>query len=306
MPTSTLNRFPNGFPDSEEVVLQWNQRYTITSTGGAGPVYIVLAANGPFDPDVYLSAVQPNNYDDWAVQYARYLPIETRMTFKMRDIKASTAALPYPSPVGVIFGPDTQDWSAAAVTFSSAYSRARTKSAFAGRNGDTTWVMRNSADQLRGFTTAQGEGTETASAVVTANPTSLWYYNFAFAGDQDTVTDATIRLEMRIRFFARTSQNLDLLTRAQALHAAKPKPKKVAGIEYMVKAPTGASAASETKGDSKSSVAQLSGGSAMDLDSVLDDKEELERLRAYKRMFLSSGAAELAEAKAKVGSKKGT
>jgi hypothetical protein len=250
-----FKKLTGGFPDSEEVVLRFENQYQVTTTTTTLQ-YIVIAGNGCFDPDVYASTVQPNNWDDWSVQYSRYLPMSARCEVKCRNIGLSNATIPVPAPAQVVFGPDNQDASSTSATVSGSLSRPRYKAAYVSSTGTTRLRATASAQQLKGYTPAQMQGFDIATAAVGANPTSLWYFNLIFYGVNATatVTAVDIRVDYTVRFYSRISQDLDLVTRAGLLTHPVEK-KSLPGI-VSAKSPVHVSGGSpssvESKGDFKS------------------------------------------------------
>lgn len=237
-PHATIVRMVGGFPDTEEVTLRFTQRYTVT-TSGSTPQYVVVSGNGMFDPDQYSSATQPNNWDDWAVQYTRYMPMSSTITLKLRDITPSVVATnTTPNNVAfVVAGPDIDDAKSTGLSAVGAESRPRYKSAYPSRVSQSVIKMSTGAMQLRGYTSAQMQGQETAQAATSANPTAGWFWNIIFASGNDTDPTTTIcdvRIDYKVRFFQRISQGLDFFaSRAASLIAGRPKPKSSAGIKVL-------------------------------------------------------------------------
>ncbi len=205
-PESKRTRLIGGFADTTVVTLRYDQRLALTVTSGVDQTY-VFRGNGPYDPDATGTGGQPNNYDDWAVQYNRYRVISSRL--RVTAINTTSNLLVCVLPAN----------SAASITVDTASSRPRsvTKYLTSSAGSIIRWDLNYSTAQILGRTPAQVQADSNLQAQLNTTPNDPWYWTIV-AQSADGTTTATgqffVRIDYTMQWFDRIDEGLDLVTRA--------------------------------------------------------------------------------------------
>jgi len=205
-PEAKRTRLIGGFPDTAVVTLRYDQRLALTVTSGVDQTY-VFRGNGPYDPDATGTGGQPNNYDDWAVQYNRYRVISSRLRVTAINTTSNLIVCVLPAN------------SAASTTVDAASSRPRsvTKYLTSSAGSIIKWDLNYSTAQILGRTPAQVQADSNLQAQLNTTPNDPWYWTIV-AQSSDGSTTATgqffVRVDYTMQWFDRIDEGLDLVTRA--------------------------------------------------------------------------------------------
>lgn len=202
-PELIKTRLLGGFADSEVVNLVYAQRFSLTSS--ALPAEYVFRGNGPYDPDLTGTGLQPSWYDTWTSVYNRYRVIRSSCLVTAVGITSSTA------PTVTLHA----NSSLVSSTFQDSVARPRSKVAFASTSAGPPLRMSSSYStaQVLGLSDAQAQASSEVQSLYNDVPTNQWYWVIE-QNSMDGSTSVTAYYEVKIiytiQFFDRVDPRLDL------------------------------------------------------------------------------------------------
>lgn len=162
-----------GIPDMISVKLNYVEQVTIASVGGNPYMLYTFAGNSLFDPNVTGTGHQPMYFDQYAALYARYRVVAS--SFKIDVINVSGVSAMY-----YVVEPNTIQ--STTTDLSTLYEQSRS-----GAPRIVPVASRIASRMKRYVSTRKVCGLtktqmydDTFSALVTANPGNLWYWNLLF------------------------------------------------------------------------------------------------------------------------------
>ncbi len=211
-------RLMGGFPDRVRVTLRYTTKVALTSSVTASTY--LWRGNDLYDPDVTSTGGQPNNFDDWMVQYSKFRVHGSRARLHLGS--TSTAALGL-----VSFGVSQSGGTGSVVTTVS--SRPRQKVHWVnGGQSDVFDDQRYTTKQVLGMTQSQFEGSDQLIGTASGTPALSWYWMLtqeSYDGSTSTSTYGLVIIDYDVEFFSRADQGLDLMTRAKVVAAGREEKK---------------------------------------------------------------------------------
>jgi hypothetical protein len=206
-PLTVRPRLLGGFPDRARVTLRYNSTQ-INAAITTVPSSQVIRGNGPFDPDATSTGSQPNNYDDYALQYNRYRVYGARVKVWI-SIQSATL-----NCSAILSARHTSTAISGIATFENAqsnpYVKRRQVSIQTNATARPHLSMQMSTSK---FLAVPIEDPDIASLVSTT-PAHPWYFHInVINADYSTNTSFTVSWEIDydIEFWDRLEQSLDSL-----------------------------------------------------------------------------------------------
>ncbi len=210
-----------GFNDRKRVTLRYVETVLLTSTSGAEGSY-VFRGNGPYDPNQTGTGGQPDNWDDYALQYYGQHTLGSRC-FVQFTINTNTNVGMRVSLCPQIATPIT--------TVDDMTSRPYAKSlVYNTYNSGSVIAAQMSSMRRLGLTKAQLVGSDQCGSSTATLPSQQWYWVLGYGSSDKSTTVAgyaTFTIDYDILFHTRLDENLNRHVSAK-LSAAK---NLVAGLE---------------------------------------------------------------------------
>jgi hypothetical protein len=188
----------------------------LTNLTTTGSFSYVFRGTGPFDPDVTSTGGQPANYDDWSALYQNYRVWSSSIKV---HVLPTTSAL---EPTAWLVAPRHTATAITAGTFydAAAMPYAQNKIINVYRAGAPDAIFRSSmtARKFYGLSKTEFEGRDDITAIVSASPTTQWYWHVSAINIDTAITSEvaiSVDLVYDIEFFNRTETTLDLRIAAQ-------------------------------------------------------------------------------------------
>jgi hypothetical protein len=198
-----------GFEDRKRVTLRYTETVTLTSTSGALATY-VFRGNGPYDPNQSGTGAQPNNWDDYALQYYNQHTLGSRIYIQ--------GAINTNTNIGVRMVLSPRINSAAVScddSLSEPYAKGMTFNTY---NTGNTLASAMSSMRRFGLTQQQLVGSDSHGSLTSAVPSDQWYWVIAMESSDKSTTVAsniTVTVDYDILFHERLDQLLDVVGSAQ-------------------------------------------------------------------------------------------
>jgi hypothetical protein len=206
-------RLIGGFPDRVRVTLRYTEKFTMTSS--TVTTQYLFAGNDLYDPNITGTGGQPNNFDDWMVQYTRFKVHGSRFRLTMKTTNQAYLAL---VSVGARQGQATG-------TVDDDVSRPRHQVYWSNADGPPmTYDSSYTTSQVLGYTKGQYEGTEGLDGTASASPSRLWFWGVRHESYDDSTAVSTSMMaviDYDVEFFQRLDQTLDLTSRVSSVYESK-------------------------------------------------------------------------------------
>jgi hypothetical protein len=201
-----------GFPDRVRLTLRYVDRIIMTSST-VGTQYI-FAGNDCYDPNVTSTGLQPNNFDDWMVQYTRFKVHGSRCRVEMlasgtNYLAAVSIGARQNQSIGTVI--DDASRPRHSVYWVNGYQRA-------------VFDAKYSTQQILGMTKSQYEGTELLTGTASASPSTLWFWGIrheSYDSSTSVVTPMIVTIDYDVEIYQRLDQQLDLFTRIKEMKQAR-------------------------------------------------------------------------------------
>jgi len=183
----------------------YSQLNTYTSVATQNQVY---SGNSCFDPDVTGTGTQPYNYDDWTVQYNRYVVLGSTIEVSMA-LNGSTAA----NNIIVSLCPrHTSTTPALLDAMSAPYAK---YTFLAGNQNGHPIVLKHSISSKEMLGMTDSELIASNNALYNANPSNPWYWHITIDeadGSSTIAAKSLVRITYDVVFFDRNETTLDFLS----------------------------------------------------------------------------------------------
>jgi hypothetical protein len=182
---------------------------TITTTGAFSYVW---RGNSVFDPDFTSSGGQPTNYDDWAGMYNQYRVWGS--TFSVKPITTLSGTEPTLYAVGPRHISSSITFASQSDFISEPYVKANATSIYRSGAPDSHFFCSMSTPKFQGLTHDEFKGRDDLTALVSANPTEVWFWHWSVTNIDPTVTSeigGLVEIVYDVEFFDRVDTGLDSL-----------------------------------------------------------------------------------------------